>query len=287
MTHLRFVLGCFRAALFVAVACALLASGCRSSSPPTLRLYALDCGNVTINDLSLLTPGENQGVAKKLTNSCFLIDHPRGQLLWDAGIDDRLGPEPITVFGGAFELSVTNPLLPQLEAIGVAPDEIDYLALSHFHDDHTGNANFFGAATLLIQRPEHAAAFGPTPELYGFDAKTYASLDAAKAVVLDGAHDVFGDGTVRILPAPGHSPGHQVLFVDLKHTGPIVLSGDLYHFTGAREKRTVPSFNADASQTRASMDSIEAFIAEQRAALWIQHDFEQMAKLQHAPASYD
>lgn len=295
MTILRFGFDFLRAAPRVAAACALLASGCAplagctstATPPPALRVYALDCGNVTINDLSLLTPGENEGEAKKLTNSCFLVDHPRGQILWDTGIDDRLGPEPITVFEGAFDLSVTNPLLPQLEEIGIAPDEVDYLALSHFHDDHTGNANHFGAATLLIQRSEHDAAFGPNPELYGFDAKTYASLDGDEAEVLDGEHDVFGDGTVRILPAPGHSPGHQVLFVDLERTGPIVLSGDLYHFTGAREKRTVPSFNADGDASRASMDAIEAFIEEQGATLWIQHDFEQISSLRRAPAYYE
>lgn len=299
MTQLHFAIGsqtsALRAALRSAALCsaalssALLLLGCTSTSKtaPALRVYALECGNVTINDLSLLTPGENEGTKKKLTNACFLIDHPQGQLLWDTGIDDRLGPEPITVFEGAFDLSVTNPLLPQLEKIGVAPADVDYLALSHFHDDHTGNANHFGAAQLLIQRSEFDAAFGPSPELFGFDAKSYASLNASKARVLDGEHDVFGDGKVRILAAPGHSPGHQVLFVDLERTGPVVLSGDLYHFTGAREKRTVPAFNADAAQTRESMEAIEAFVAERGATLWIQHDFEQMSSLRHAPEYYD
>ncbi|WP_170319674.1 N-acyl homoserine lactonase family protein [Polyangium spumosum] len=271
---------------------ALLVIGCTGPSKtanttPALRVYVLECGNVTINDLSLLTPGEDEGTAKKLTNSCFLIDHPKGKLLWDTGIDDRLGPEPVTVFNGGFDLSVTKPLLPQLEEIGVTPDEVDFLALSHFHDDHSGNANHFGGATLLIQRAEFDAAFGPNPELYGFDAKSYAELSAERARVLEGEHDVFGDGRVRILPAPGHSPGHQVLFIELEQTGPVVLSGDLYHFTGARERRTVPSFNADEAATRASMMAIESFLEARGATLWIQHDFEQISSLRHAPAYYD
>lgn len=274
----------------VAVACTALALfGCASAPQPVpaVRLYVLSCGNVTINDLSLLTPGENQGEKKKLTNSCFLIDHPRGKLLWDTGISDSIGADPVTVFDGAFDLSVTHPLLDQLEGIGVSPDQVNHLAFSHFHDDHTGNANHFGSAQLLIQRAEYDAAFGPDPQRYGFDPTSYEELREEQALILDGDHDVFGDGRVRILPAPGHSPGHQVLFVELEHTGPVLLSGDLYHFAEARERRTVPSFNADPDASRASMQSIEAFLARHQAELWIQHDFEQMSSLRHAPGYYD
>lgn len=50
------------------------------------------------------------------------------------------------------------------------------------------------------------------------------------ARVIDGDHDVFGDGGVRLILTPGHTPGHQVPFVQLPKTGPVILSGDLYHF---------------------------------------------------------
>ena len=85
---------------------------------------------------------------------------------------------------------------------------------------------------------------------------------------VEGDHDVFGDGSVVIKPAPGHTPGHQILFVDLAATGPIVLGGDLYHFPETRELRRVPLFNTDEAQTLAAMDALDVFLAESGVELW-------------------
>ncbi len=104
-----------------------------------------------------------------------------------------------------------------------------------------------------------------------------------ETILLDGKHDVFGDGSVIIMPAPGHTPGHQVLFVDLLEAGPIMLSGDLYHFTENRLHRRVPVFNFDAEMTLQSMETIEAFLTATGATLWIQHDLEQNASIPHSP----
>lgn len=251
-----------------------------------LSVSLLSCGNITIHDLSALTPGKNEGVSKELTDTCFLVQHPEGTLLWETGIADDLGPTPVSVFGGLFSLSVTNPLRSQLGKLGVEPDEIDYLALSHFHDDHSGNANLFASAKLLIQENEANAAFGENPEDYGMDPATYSQISETSAVILSGKHDVFGDGTVVIYPAFGHTPGHQVLFLDLAETGPIVLSGDLYHTTEAREERSVPSFNSDPEQSRSSMSEIEQLITRTQATMWIQHDLEQMDALRNKKLVY-
>ena len=97
---------------------------------------------------------------------------------------------------------------------------------------------------------------------------------------------MFGDGSVRILSAPGHTPGHQVLLVDLPETGPVLLSGDLYHFVLSREKRLVPRINVDRDATLASMDRIEALVEEAGARLWIEHDLALFEQLKKAPSHY-
>ena len=98
---------------------------------------------------------------------------------------------------------------------------------------------------------------------------------------------VFGDGRVRILSAPGHTPGHQVLFLDLADTGPLVLSGDLYHFRLSRAERRVPTFNVDREQTLASMERVEAFVEDVGATFWIEHDLALFQELDLAPAYYE
>ena len=105
-------------------------------------------------------------------------------------------------------------------------------------------------------------------------------------MILDGDHDVFGDGKVMIISAPGHTPGHQVLFVDLPETGPLVLSGDLYHFRLSRAEKRVPTFNTDKKQTLAAMEKVENFVAEKGATFWIEHDLALAKTLRKAPDYY-
>ena len=115
----------------------------------------------------------------------------------------------------------------------------------------------------------------------------YVNLKDAERILIEGDHDVFGDGRVRIISAPGHTPGHQVLFIDLENTGPVVLSGDLYHFAISRQDRRVPAFNVDRDLTLTSMDRVEALVEETGAALWIEHELAFFEQLNTAPEYYD
>jgi glyoxylase-like metal-dependent hydrolase (beta-lactamase superfamily II) len=121
---------------------------------------------------------------------------------------------------------------------------------------------------------------GAVPELY-------AGLLNLRRITIDGDHDVFGDGSVVILSAPGHTPGHQVLSVKLESYGLVVLSGDLYHFALSREQRRVPGFNADRDATLESMQRVEAYLEENGAELWIEHELARFEQLQKSPAYYD
>lgn len=253
----------------------------------SLKLYVLDCGTITVNDFSMFTPGHNKEVKKIFSNSCYLISHPKGTLLWDTGLDQTMPAEGKSVFDGAFFLKVNKPLTDQLEEIGIAPADIDYLALSHFHFDHSGNANLFSKATHLIQESEHSAIFSTAAEKLGFSPKSYASLKNATTIKFNGDYDVFGDGEVIIKRAIGHTPGHQALFVDLPKTGPILFSGDLWHQEESRELRAVPVFNFNVEDTHASMDKMEAFAKAKKAKIIIQHDKPTFDKFKLAPAFYE
>lgn len=251
-----------------------------------LKLYVFDCGRILVKDISLFSPGYDENVTKKLTNSCYLIVHPKGKLLWDTGLDDKIGKEGTIVGDGAFALKVEKPLMDQLKEINVDPKTIDYLALSHFHFDHTGNANNFVNSTLIVQDSEYKAAFSDKAKEMNFNPDSYSHFANGKVMKLNGDKDLFGDGSVVIKSTPGHTPGHQSLFIDLPKTGPIVLSGDLYHFTKNKNFRRVPSFNFDKEQTLKSMDTLDKFVADKKAILWIQHDFEQNRSIEHSPNYY-
>ena len=117
-----------------------------------------------------------------------------------------------------------------------------------------------------------------------FHLSLYDKLGDLPREILEGEHDVFGDGTVRIIPAPGHTPGHQMLLVNLAEEGLVMLSGDLYHFRESRADRRVPSLNVDAAQTLASMERIEQLLTETGAQLWIQHDMAGFLERSGTPA---
>ncbi len=208
-----------------------------------LTLYVFECGTILSRDVSMFSPGVDQGKEKLLTDSCYLIRHPDGDLIWDTGLPDQIGKDGIDAFEGQFHMSVTHPYADQLAEIDVDPGDIKLLAISHFHSDHTGNANLFKNAQLIIQQEEYDAAFGAEPEKFGFNPASYSEIDRDKIKILEGDYDVFGDGSVVIKRAVGHTPGHQMLFVKLPQTGPVLLSGDLYHFTSNREHQRVPAFN--------------------------------------------
>lgn len=264
----------------------LLLSACSNLSQPKLTLHVFECGNIEVRDISIFSPGVDEGKTKHLTDSCYLITHPNGTMIWDTGLMDAIGEKGVEAFDGKIKLSVTQPLIDQLSDINIDPKDIDYLGISHFHGDHTGNANLFNHAALLIQQTEYEVAFGEDPAKFGFNPSSYAQVDRNKIITLNGDHDVFGDGSVIIKTAPGHTPGHQVLFVNLEESGPIILSGDLYHFTKNREHRRVPSFNFDKDQTLLTMEEIERFVKVKDAQFWIQHDKEQNQGIKHSPEFY-
>jgi glyoxylase-like metal-dependent hydrolase (beta-lactamase superfamily II) len=222
-----------------------------------------------------------------LVNPCYLIVHPRGTLMWDVGqIADGAFPAD-GKFPNTAVFRATKKLLPQLAEIGYKPSDITYFALSHYHSDHTANANAFAGSTWIVQETERKAMFeGPQARIQ--DRTTYDKLKDSKTILLKGEDkDVFGDGTVVIKYAPGHTPGHQMLFLKLAKLGPVLLAGDLYHYPEEKTLDRVPTFDGDAAMTRVTRKAVDAFVKQTGAQMWIEHDETTHAKLKKSPEFYE
>ena len=260
-----------------------------AAEPASLKLKVLDCGLLKIEgeeQYGLFSLTAEEAGTDTLSVYCYLIEHPDGRrMIWDGGIPAELAGKEgwHEAYGIASHLDRT--LADQLADLDLGISDIDFVAFSHLHWDHVAQGQQFTESTLLIQRPEHEAAFVPEPTVPYFDPALYATLENNETIILDGDHDVFGDGSVVIKSTPGHTPGHQCLYVNLAETGPVVLSGDLYHFQANYELGRVPTFNFDPEQTVASMKALDEFLAESGAELWIEHN--SLREMNLAPQFYE
>ena len=289
-----------RFAAYITILLALSSFGCtpsasRDEENSTVKLYVLD-GGVLASDPGRYNLTKDDVETTDLSVAAYLIVHPKGALLWDTlsvSDDERVG-EPsgaqkrlVLANGQDRNMTLGPPLLSQLEAAGYKPSDVGHVALSHYHWDHTANAAAFPRATWLVRQADYDAMFAPEPA-GSVRPATYASLKNNPTMTVTGdEHDVFGDGSVIVKSAPGHTSGHQVLFVKLKNTGGVLLSGDLYHYPAERTLNKLPTFEVDVKQTESSRQELEAFMSRTGAKLWIQHDLPSHAKLKKAPEYYD
>ena len=245
-----------------------------------LTLSRLDCGSIVVSDLDVFSDTfQYRGQSKTLTNSCYLIKHGGDYMLWDTGLPAATRAAPAV--SGPFSMGMKSTVVEQLARVSVRPADIDFVGISHSHGDHIGQASAFPGATLLMGQadfdavkaaPDGAARLGPWIS------------GGAKYEAVARDKDVFGDGRVVILDMPGHTPGHKALLVDLA-SGPVLLTGDLYHFTEQVANNGVPSFNADRSDTLGSMDRFKAIARNRRAKVIIQHEPADVAKLPAFPTA--
>jgi len=274
--------------LLLCVTSALTAAQQRKAQPPSsVRLYVFDCGRLDILDITPYQLTKADIATNVMSVPCFLVAHPKGTLMWDVGVvPDRLiaTGKPGTLRGYA---TATKKLETQLNDVGHAPSDITYLSFSHFHWDHVGNANLFAGARWLVRKVERDMMFSDPPSPRTEPAHFSALRNSRTTLITTADYDVFGDGKVVIKSAPGHSPGHQVLFVNLANSGPVLLSGDLYHYPEERTLKKVPTTEFDREQSTASRAAVETFLTRAHAQLWIQHDFNANSKLKKSPRYYD
>ena len=253
---------------------------------PDVELWRLDCGDIVVKDLSMFSDTfASAGKKGVLTDSCYVIRHGGDYLLWDTGLPANLiGKAPAEDQPIGASLKTDIPM--QLKQIGIKPEQIATVGISHNHFDHVGQAATFPKATLMIGAADWQAfhdnppPFAVVPDL----AKPW--LDGkAKLDLVTGDRDIFGDGSVMMLSMPGHTKGEAALLVKLAKTGPVLLSGDVVHFEDNLVANGVPGFNENRADTIASMERLRAITAGLNATLVIQHDPTHVSRLPAFPES--
>jgi len=260
---------------------ALAASPALAQSPAEVSLTRFDCStNAGPADIGRFSDTmAYEGKKQQLTASCYLIRHADHHLIWDTGYP-AAGP------GVPADRTVKVTLVEQLAQLKIKPEQIDYVGISHYHGDHTGQAASFPQATLLIGQGDWDVLKGPTPSGTTNAAPLKHWLDGpGKSEPVAKDKDVFGDGTVVMLDMPGHTPGHHSLLVKLKEKGNVLLTGDQAHFRENYESNGVPTFNFNRADTLASFDRFKQLAKNLNATVVIQHDPRDIDQLPAFPAA--
>lgn len=253
--------------------------------PKSPRLYVLDCGTIISHEPERFGLTRQDVSDPDFSDPCFLVMHPKGILLFDTGLTDAQVGRPIYENKNGYEgLLKTTTLKGELANIGVTADKITYLAISHSHWDHVGNANAYAGSTWLARKAEYDVMFGASANVAA--RSNYAALAHARIQYIEGDHDVFGDGSVVLLSTPGHTPGHQSLYVKLTNTGGVVVSGDLYHYPAEQKFGKMPARELTAG-TPESRKRIDDFLARTHSQLWIGHSIDWYRDAVKAPGWYD
>lgn len=257
----------------------VLLSTASAAQAADVSLARLDCGGApeAVSVASFSDTLEHPDLKLQLVYSCYLVRHGDRYLVWDTG-------NPVDGSPRAPKAS----LVEQLARIGVKPEAVEFVGISHHHGDHTGQLAAFPRATLLIGkgdwddvRPDDAPA--------GMDAKAHAARRAPFAPWTAGGgkvqtlvrdrHDVFGDGSVQMISLPGHTPGHHGLLVRLAKTGPVLLTGDVTHFHENYRSDGIPTWNTNRADSLASLDRFRKIAKNLEATVVIQHDPRDVGKL--------
>jgi glyoxylase-like metal-dependent hydrolase (beta-lactamase superfamily II) len=197
-------------------------------------LFAFTCGWWDAHP-SFFMEGDS-GAPIRSPIPAYLIEHPRGLAVFDTGLGEHMripGPSrdyAIRVAGTDF--SDRDDIAAQIAATGRDPGKVQWIINSHLHSDHCGGNASLPNATVVVQRNE--VPFAEEHEdgaLYALDYfRTGQSIK-----LIDGEHDLFGDGSVVIVPTIGHTPGHQSALVRLA-SGDVLLTADCCYLERALDQ---------------------------------------------------
>ena len=252
-----------------------------------INVYALGTGYIELDRASMVSDLE-PGQPWTVPVTSFLVSHPSGKLLFDTGVHCQARLDPLARLGAermkrlAVKSQAGDDVVPQLATLGLMPDDIRFVANSHLHFDHCGGNEFFPRATFLVQRPELESARRPgfvpgySPSPIDFDHP----LDYR---MIEGEHDVFGDGSVILFPTYGHTPGHQSLRVRAGKQGQIVCASDACYTRENMDRDVLPKILWDASVMSESLAALRKLRDQVGATMFYGHDPAQWQATPRAP----
>jgi len=250
-----------------------------------VKLYAMTCGTLTGAMANMMEGGEGEVT---LPIPSYLIEHPKGTVLFDSGMHPDCQRDPTARAGariGAwfkFDYRPGDEVSARLQAIGRDPAEIDILINSHLHFDHVGGNALIPNATVVIQKPEWEA--GMDPDIAALRGFNRADFDLGhKIKMIEGEHDLFGDGSLVLFPTYGHTPGHQSLKLKLA-SGEIVLAADACYFCRTLAERRLPVRVHDRDAMHASLEKL-AQLQKGGARIFFGHDSEFWKTVPQAPTA--
>ena len=247
-----------------------------------MRVLAFTCGWLT-GPVSNFLQGEEGRLRAPVP--CYLIDHPRGKVLFDTGLHRSLATDPAGRLGFLakvfdVEFGAGEVVSARLAAVGIDPGEVRFVVNSHLHFDHVGGNAEIPNARIVVQRPEWQAGHDPRlARRNAFDARDY---DTGHDVLqVSGEHDLFGDGRVVCVPTYGHTPGHQSLLLRLD-SGPILLASDACYLRRTLDDMHLPSVVHDGEAARASLRWMDG-LRRSGTRIFFGHDPEFWATVPQAP----
>ncbi|WNM26440.1 N-acyl homoserine lactonase family protein [Demequina capsici] len=276
---------------------------------PEIDVVALNCGRVRVRPKNIRGTGTPmlwwtltaRTWSQWLPVHAFLVSHPQGTLLFDTGQSPASlapGYYPRGLVGwvfrrqAEFQVEAEHGLTAQLTAAGSSIAEVDLVAVSHLHQDHAGNVALFGESPVLLSRAEHDLLSEKDPSLHGVlvdhvGAANYRPVDFPPPAdpdlaMFEGAHDVFGDGALVLVPTPGHTSGSMSLLVRRAGAAPLLLVGDLTYDPALLEDGIVPDVGDRRAQREASRRVRELIEALPGLVVLAAHDPEAEARLTSA-----
>jgi N-acyl homoserine lactone hydrolase len=221
----------------------------------------------------------------------YLIRHPEGDVIVDGGNPLAVARDARAHWGKLADLFVVQMseeqhCVAQLRTHGFAPESVGTVVQTHLHIDHTGALGHFPEAEIVVHASELESARGERPHARGY-VPTDFEQPGLRWRTFTGEHDLFGDGSVRLLPTPGHSAGHVSLLLSLARTGPVLLSADAVDNRAQWEGRQPPRALHRAEDAERSRERLRELAHELDPLLIFGHDPENWSQLEHAPTCYD
>lgn len=216
----------------------------------------------------------------------YLVEHPRGLVLFDSGLHPTMRTDLRGRIGDsadafAVEMADDDDVVSQLAKLGLRPDDVEHVIQSHLHFDHAGGLEFLSHATIHVQEQE--LRFARNPPVYQRD--VYVPADFEHDLhwhLVEGDHDLFGDGTIRMISTPGHTAGHQSLLVRLE-SRPILLMSDASYLLEKMRQRSLPAVVWSPDAMVESWQRIEAIEQETGAELVCTHELDFRERVPLAP----